>query len=99
MIVKYLSQKRRSRKIKGLPDEIDVVSGLVKTPKQVYLLSQSGIPVDINTSSEGYNDGAVESIHNEIQITDERSKDINHIWEAQQQSKKKIKDYQNQVKQ
>lgn len=99
MIVKYLSQKRKPRKIERLPEEIDVVSGLVKTPKQVYLLSQSGIPVDINTSSDGFNDGAVESIHNEIQLLDERSKDINDIWEAQQMSKKKIKDYKNQVKQ
>jgi hypothetical protein len=97
MIRKYLSRKRKPRKIQRLPDELEVQSGLVKTPTQVYYMSQSGIPVKLNQSSEGYALGENESVHNELSIHDKRSVDINEVWTEQQKSRSKIKDYKKSI--
>lgn len=99
MIVKYLSKKRRPRKIERLEDELQVQSGLVKTPSQVYLMSQSGIPIKMQQSSEGYSLGENESVHNELSIQDRRSLDINDIWNEQQKSRSKIKEYKKSIQQ
>lgn len=97
MIRKYLSKKRRIRSIKRNPDETEVLSGLVKTPSQIYALSSAGVPMKVNQSSEGYNDGAVESVHSELSIQDMRRKDINDIWEAQQEANAKVKKYKQEL--
>lgn len=97
MITKYLSKKRRPRKIERLPDELEVQSGLVKTPTQVYLMSQSGIPVKLNQSADGYALGENESVHNELTIHDKRGVDINEVWTEQQRSRSKIKDYKKSI--
>lgn len=97
MIVKYLSKKRRPRKIERKDDELQVHSGLCKTPSQVFLMSQNGIPVNMEKSSEGYLLGENESVHNELTIHDKRSLDINDIWNEQQKSRSKIKEYKKSI--
>lgn len=97
MIVKYLSRKRKARRIVRQSNELQVQSNLVKTPTQVFLMSQSGISVNMQQSSEGYQLGEVESVHNELSLQDKRSLDINDVWNEQQKSRSKIKEYKKSI--
>ena len=91
------SLERKPRRIERQSNELEVQSNLVKTPAQVFLMSQSGISVKMQQSSEGYSLGENESVHNELSLQDRRSLDINDIWNEQQKSRNKIKEYKKSI--
>lgn len=96
MIVKYLHRTQKARICKRQENEVEVMSGLSRTPKQIGALLSQKIDCSYKVSAENFDLGT--SSHSSPSLESQRGIDVNQVWNEQQNARAKIKEYQKQKK-
>lgn len=96
MIVKYLHKKSQTRVCRRQENEVEVMSGLSRTPKQIGALMAQKIDCSYKVSAENFDLGT--SSHSSPSLESQRGIDVNQVWNEQQNARAKIKQYKQKQK-
>lgn len=92
MIVKYLHKQQKVKTCKRQENEVEVMSGLSRTPKQIGALMAQKIDCSYKVSADNFDLGT--SSHTSPSLENQRGIDVNQVWNEQQNARCKIKQYQ-----
>lgn len=79
---------------KGIKPVFKVKNALAVTPKQMDILRKQNLPISSYIlSSDFFNDGDESIRFDDLPLGEQRGIDVNHIWDAGENSKRKIAEF------